>query len=168
MVPTWTDWESLGGLLSVLPAAVSWGPNRLDVFVIGRDNALWHRSNDGTNWAAWESLGGLHTSPPAAVTSGANRIDVFVKAADNSIRHRTYDGSNWAPWESLGGTMISAAAAVTWGSGSNLCVCSQHRQRTLASSLRTVVIEANDSLRQASLAKNGRHDTSCRTIYTRA
>jgi hypothetical protein len=25
------------------PAAVSWGPNRIDTFVIGTDSAMWHK-----------------------------------------------------------------------------------------------------------------------------
>jgi hypothetical protein len=32
------------------PDAVSWGPNRMDVFVRGTDNALWHTWWDGTAW----------------------------------------------------------------------------------------------------------------------
>lgn len=40
---TWSGWESLGGTLTSAPAAVSWGPNRIDVFVKGTDNALWHK-----------------------------------------------------------------------------------------------------------------------------
>jgi len=38
----WSDWMDLGGQLTSEPAAVSWGPNRIDVFARGTDNALWH------------------------------------------------------------------------------------------------------------------------------
>ena len=37
-------WQSLGGYLTSSPAAVSWGNGRIDVFVHGGDNALWHMS----------------------------------------------------------------------------------------------------------------------------
>ena len=47
------------------PAVVSWGPNRIDTFVKGTDNALWHKAWDGFNWNNWESLGGVLTSAPA-------------------------------------------------------------------------------------------------------
>jgi hypothetical protein len=39
---SWHQWESLGGILTSGPAAASWDTNRLDVFVRGEDNALWH------------------------------------------------------------------------------------------------------------------------------
>src|SRR5208282_1321796 len=56
----WSSWESLGGTLTSDPAAISWGPNRIDVFTKGSDNALWHtywdiRLNNG-GWGSWESL----------------------------------------------------------------------------------------------------------------
>ena len=40
------------------PAVSSWGENRLDVFVRGVDDALWHKSWDGTSWSDWESFEG--------------------------------------------------------------------------------------------------------------
>ena len=30
------------------PAVVSWGPDRIDVFYRGGDNALWHRAWNGS------------------------------------------------------------------------------------------------------------------------
>jgi hypothetical protein len=40
---TWSEWEQLGGILTEAPAVSSWGPNRLDVFALGQNKALWHR-----------------------------------------------------------------------------------------------------------------------------
>jgi hypothetical protein len=37
---------------------VSWGPNRIDVFAIGTDNALYHMAWDGSRWSDWEKRGG--------------------------------------------------------------------------------------------------------------
>ena len=54
---TWSNWEPLGGVLTSPPAAVNWGPNRLDIFGLGQDHALWHRWWDGFNWGGWESPG---------------------------------------------------------------------------------------------------------------
>ena len=50
--PSLTDWESLGGEIDkgTSPAAVSWGPNRLDIFVVGTDKALYHKAWDGSSW----------------------------------------------------------------------------------------------------------------------
>ena len=39
----WSGWESLGGGLISGPAAVSWSNIRIDTFVIGTDNALYHK-----------------------------------------------------------------------------------------------------------------------------
>lgn len=57
------------------PAVSSWGGNRLDVFALGMDNALWHKWFTGS-WSDWESLGGQLTSGPAG-----SRIDVFARGA---------------------------------------------------------------------------------------
>jgi hypothetical protein len=42
----WSTWTSLGGRLApgTGPAVASWGAGRLDVFVTGTDNQLWHAS----------------------------------------------------------------------------------------------------------------------------
>ncbi|MEU4392948.1 M20/M25/M40 family metallo-hydrolase [Kribbella sp. NPDC023855] len=40
-------------------SAVSWGPGRLDIFVIGTDSALHHKYWDGSSWHDYESLGGV-------------------------------------------------------------------------------------------------------------
>ena len=52
---SWGGWESLGGTVVSSPEAVAWGPDRLDVFALGTDHALWHRWWDGTAWGGWES-----------------------------------------------------------------------------------------------------------------
>ena len=40
-------------------AVVAWGPNRLDVFGLGTDNAMYHKAWMGSGWQAqWEDLGG--------------------------------------------------------------------------------------------------------------
>jgi len=40
----WTSWYPFGGLLTSDPAAVSWGPGRIDVFVRAPDGALYQKS----------------------------------------------------------------------------------------------------------------------------
>jgi spore germination protein YaaH len=114
---TTTPWSSLGGILTSGPAASSWGPTRTDVFARGTDNALWHRSWDGSAWAAWESLGGNMTSKAAAVSWGANRIDVFVRGADSALWTRSWDGTKWTAWQSLGGVLYSGPTVASWASG---------------------------------------------------
>ena len=110
----WVGWEDLGGILTSAPAVASWQPNRLDVFVRGTDQSLYHKWWDGRSWSIWESLGGILTSAPGAVSWGPNRIDVFTRGTDQSLYHKWWDGSRWSDWESLGGTLTSAPAVSSW------------------------------------------------------
>jgi hypothetical protein len=113
-----TLYESLGGVATASPAVASWGPNRLDLFVRGTDNALYHRFWDGSAWSGWESLGGALVGGPAAVSWGPNRLDVFVEGTDSALYHRFWDGSAWSGWERFGdGTLTSAPAIASWASG---------------------------------------------------
>jgi Papain-like cysteine protease AvrRpt2/Repeat of unknown function (DUF346) len=111
----WGGWESLGGVLLSPPPAVCWGPDRIDAFAVGTDNALWHRWWDGASWGGWDSLGGILTSTPESVCWGPDRIDVFAKGTDNGLWHRWWDGAAWGGWESLGGIITSPPVPVSWG-----------------------------------------------------
>jgi hypothetical protein len=111
---SWGGWESLGGTVVSPPATVSWGPDRLDVFALGTDHALWHRWWDGANWGGWESLGGVLTSPPEAVSWGPDRLDVFALGTDHALWHRWWDGANWGGWETLEGVLTRRPQAVSW------------------------------------------------------
>ena len=104
----WSNWESLGGVLTSGPAVASWGYNRLDVFGRGTDNALWHKWWNGS-WSAWESLGGALTSAPAAASWGYNRIDILARGTDNALWHKSWSGL-WSAWESFGYTVLSEIA----------------------------------------------------------
>ena len=98
----------------ISPEVVAWGANRLDVFVIGTDNALYHKWCDGAAWGPsvtdWEYMGGVCISPPEVVAWGANRLDVFVIGTDNALYHKWYDGAAWGPsvtdYEYMGGVIV--------------------------------------------------------------
>ena len=98
------------------PGVSSWGSGRLDVFVRGTDNALWHQFYDAGAWSAWESLGGVLAADPTAVSWANGRIDVFVRGADNALWHRWYS-AGWSQWESLGGVVADSPAVASWGAG---------------------------------------------------
>ena len=114
-VSRWSGWESLGGVLTSGPGNCSWASGRLDVFVRGTDNALWHKWYSG-GWSGWESLGGVITSDPSAVSWSSGRIDVFARGTDNALWHKWYSGG-WSGWESLGGVLTSGPAVCSWASG---------------------------------------------------
>ncbi len=68
-----------------LPTVVSDAPNKIDVYIIGTDSALWHLSWDGLRWSAWEKLGGVIVDQPAAVSWGPGRVDMFATGTDHAM-----------------------------------------------------------------------------------
>ena len=102
---------------------VAWGPNRLDVFVLGSNRALYHKWWNGSAWGpsltGYEYMGGVCTSSPQVVAWGPNRLDVFVIGTDRALYHKWWNGSAWGPsltgYERLGGVCMSAPRAVAWG-----------------------------------------------------
>ena len=97
------------------PEAVSWGNNRLDLFVVGTDAALYHKWWDGNAWGPsktdYERQGGTIKASPTAVCWGPNRIDVFVIGTNYAAFHKWWDGKSWGPsltdYETLGGISTS-------------------------------------------------------------
>ena len=81
------------------------GPGRIDVFVQGTDNQLWHRPYSGGAWQAWEALGGTITSGPTVASWASGRLDVFARGPDNSLYHKWLGTGGWSGWESLGGVL---------------------------------------------------------------
>ena len=108
-----------GGIqeLTSAPAAVSWGPNRIDTFARGSNGHMWHKWWDGSVWSQWEDLAGDLTSAVGVASWAANRLDCFVRGPGDHMWHKWWDGSSWSQWEDLGGQLSSAPAAVSWGSG---------------------------------------------------
>ncbi|KAH7114595.1 carbohydrate-binding protein [Dactylonectria macrodidyma] len=114
------NWRSLGGPYFGIPAVVSWVAGRTDVFVRGRDNAVYHKYQNGGGTAflpsgPYENLGGIIFSDVTAVSWGPNRIDLFGLGTDNACWHKWWDGAAWRGWESLGGLIIGDIEAVSWG-----------------------------------------------------
>ena len=73
-------------------AVASWREDRLDIFMRGPDNTLFHKAgvigDDGLMGVTTSdrSLGGILTSGPAAVASHSGRtIDVIVRGTDNAF-----------------------------------------------------------------------------------
>jgi hypothetical protein len=124
--PSLTGWESLGGndifSLLVFPTVVSWGPNRLDLFAVGKNHEMYRKSWDGAQWTPsptdWESLGGTFSDSPVVASWGPNRLDLFGLGADRQPYIKSFDGTAWSPdWVPLGGTFNSNITAVSWGPG---------------------------------------------------
>ena len=106
----WSNWERLEGSGVRGLQAVTWGPNRIDLF--GRNgavvpgNPVFHRSWNGTTWNPpkddpWESIAGDFdlAQVPGVASWGPNRLDVFMVAKDGNeeVWHRWWNGSEWMP-----------------------------------------------------------------------
>ena len=136
---SWGIWTNLGGATPYEPAAVSWGPNRLDTFVTGTDARVYHKysTDNGVSWnpANWDNVGGNSASAPSVVSWGSNRLDVFVSGRRSGeitgVQHLAWTGGSWgtcgAPpcWDSMhllayqDGTNgpMAAPVAITTGVG---------------------------------------------------
>ena len=124
---SWSNWEDLGKPAAAglyVPAAVSWGTNRIDVFAPSQEKGvLMHKWWDGSSWSEWEELGrpaAGRLANVAAVSWGFKRIDVFSVTGINTnvLVHKWWDGSSWSNWEELGttgGRMPWRPAVVSWG-----------------------------------------------------
>lgn len=113
-------WEQVGAnpIISS-PGACSGGIGRLNVFVRGTDDALYHKwyNDDASYWSDYEQVGEEPINAnPAAISMANGRIDVFVRGADNALYHKWYDGQ-WSEYESLGGELTSGPAVCSWAAG---------------------------------------------------
>ena len=115
----WSSWGSLGWpwpnttIQIGDPRVVRNADGRLEVFLLGNDQKIWHAWQTAPNggWGAWASLG----SPPVEIANGApyvgsnadGRVEVFVTGSDGGIYHtwQTAPGAGWSPWELLLGPL---------------------------------------------------------------
>ncbi len=110
----WSGWNRRGGILIRSPKAVAWGPNRLDIFGIGTDSALYHMAWNGSSWSGWNRLGGILIQEVDAVAWGPNRLDVFGIGTDSALYHMAWNGSSWSGWNRRGGILIDRVSAVSY------------------------------------------------------
>jgi hypothetical protein len=127
----WSGWQSLGSpqnvTINTAPALAAngpgplMGPGRLELFVVGQDNALWHIwQDDQGEWSSgWQSIGGSVTGIPGVgknPDSGA-RLEVFAKGTDTALWHVWQNAPNlaWSGWVSLGGQVNDDAGAPVLG-----------------------------------------------------
>ena len=99
-----STWASEFGQLLYAPAAVASARDRIDIFGIGMNGAMYHKWLESKS--DWESLGGRFVSAPAAVASGPNRLDIFGLGGDDAMYHKAWEGSGWSGRESLGGKFL--------------------------------------------------------------
>jgi hypothetical protein len=108
-------WNSLGGVCTASPAAVSLYANydRQDVFVRGSDGAVWWKSYQGS-WSDWKYVGGqLASGTGPAVSGSGDRLDVYVEGTDGVLWQKVWTGSSWSSWHPLGGKLTASPTVST-------------------------------------------------------
>jgi hypothetical protein len=104
--------------LASAPVAISWAPNRYDVFQTGPNGDVLHRYNTNGTWSRWESLLGDTVHAPAVASWEPGRLDVFITARDGRLMHRSFANGTWSSgWNDLGGSLKGAPTAVSWSPG---------------------------------------------------
>ncbi|MFA1537600.1 protein kinase domain-containing protein [Actinomadura monticuli] len=131
----WSNWQDLschrplpnGAPLTVAgdPAAHNSADGRIELFVRGADDRLWHLwqlVRDG-DWSNWNDMSGYRSAPvdgpltvagdPAAHNSADGRIEVFVRGADGHLWHvwQVARDGDWSNWEDLSGHRLLPGGA---------------------------------------------------------
>jgi len=110
----WSGWASEAGVLTSDIAVGRNADGRLEAFVRGTDNALWHKWQVTPNggWSGWVSEGGVLTSDIAVGRNADGRMEVFVRGTDNALWHKwqTTPNGGWSGWVSEGGVLTSEIA----------------------------------------------------------
>ena len=119
---SWSNWVQLPSPPSTAigVSCVSSGSGRIDVAIVGSNNATYHDYYSNGSWSnTWDDLSGYATAGPALCSQGANELDVFV-ANSYGVYQKTWNGSSWsASWTQLPSPPSASigVSCVSWGSG---------------------------------------------------
>ena len=134
-------WESLGGGLTTAPAAVSWGPDRIDIFVGGGGDYLYQkvfaqRQPGATGTASAAPC----TSDPTVSSKASGELDIYARNASNGLSSLHF-GAGLRRLEQLAGPRLARLAQRVRPGGELLRhrqqgrLLPRHRQRPLAAPL---------------------------------
>jgi hypothetical protein len=76
---------SLGGTATLDPCVIYWPDDRVDLFVVGEDSAVWKRTRRGDRWNPWTSLDGQAFSAVSYMRRGEDDLELFVWGKDSHI-----------------------------------------------------------------------------------
>jgi len=101
----------------VTGTTIVYSTGRYDLFAIGSDHRLRHRSNTGGKWSAWSVVGsGRYLGVPAAIRAGSGALWVAAVGLNHSVYLVTKYGSSVSAPKRLGGTHVTGAPAITYQS----------------------------------------------------
>jgi hypothetical protein len=116
-----SGWETLTGASTraARPFAISWGANRLDIFVrASASNYIFQKTWNGTTWSNWLNIGGAGYGDVVGTSWASGRIDLFENRT-NGVYHKAFINGAWSPsplgWENVGGNGFSTLSVTSWG-----------------------------------------------------
>lgn len=119
----WHAWgqvsDGTGVRMASSPAAISWGPGRIDIVAKGASGELLHKWHQGM-WGNWAVLGGCIVGTPAMTSMNTGRLDIFSRACNmsgNNLWHTFYD-NGWHGGLTPSGDSTSVThvlGATSWG-----------------------------------------------------
>src|SRR6516165_7844665 len=118
--------QNLGGVFTSPPAVTATGNDRIDVFGLGTDYSVYHKTwtrgrSGADQWTPdWENLGGNFTCVPVVTSSAVDRIDLFGLGVDQTMLHRMWNGSTWSQWDELGGAFTSPPVVLAGAASGHL------------------------------------------------
>jgi hypothetical protein len=116
----WSDWYPLATASTGLsPTAAVNSQGRVEVYVVGTDNAIYRNVSTGagpTGWSGWSGIAPCCiVSEVSVVRDRFGRMNVLGRGTDHGIyvNRETTPGSNaWAGWSGLGPYLTTPPAAV--------------------------------------------------------
>lgn len=117
--------DDIHGYSSIPPVAVSWGPDRNDVFIVSEgDSQVYHfHVTSQSKSESWTALGGSFPSkyPLTAVACNVDRLDVFgirdESEGNKTLWRKSWDGSSWQPggqeFEHIEGNFFSTPSVIS-------------------------------------------------------
>lgn len=108
-------------MLRSAPAAVSWGPNCIDVFVRGINFQLYHKWFDGVQWNGWEPLAVALGSGLDAASCAPGQLEVLALDPSNVVVRKAYSGG-WRSEGLVGGSAATGGPSATCRAGLGLNV----------------------------------------------
>jgi hypothetical protein len=121
----WTEWVSHSGRLVGVPSVVVNEQGRMEAFVRGAGNSLFHAWQisliNTEKWSAWENMGGQLSSDPVAVLQSDKTLAVFMTGYDNSlwtaVQTKMDDPTSWTKVTRLGGHLVGGPSVIVAADG---------------------------------------------------
>jgi hypothetical protein len=123
-LPNWEFISYPGNVGGNEIGCASWGPNRIDCFIRGKNYRVYQVRWDGFSWATIDlgplPTGALSDSPRMGIAASAyspNSLHMVVVALDGNVYHRKWDGATWSVWRAGGKPSAANLMTVTCQAG---------------------------------------------------